>query len=167
MQEQSASASMGLGPWPAELFSDHDIRTVARSALNSPTAEVDGWWVEPVDYPYASPTTAGLFRCVGSATLSGSTVRWSVFIKLVRAWRHWPLFHVLPTSVQGLASRGTEWRHEADIYAHGLSGCLPPGLRLPHVHLVKGLGDDRLALVMEEVTSASCWSVWPTRVRWR
>jgi len=135
------------------------IADLARSVLRQPGADVTGWRVETADYDFGSPTTDGLFRILGTARVSNSERRWSVFVKLVRAYRHWPLFEILPAELKAAAGAGDQWRYEADVYRSGLPGALPQGLRLPIVHRIVDLGDDRLAIVLEDVaTSPNQWN---------
>jgi len=47
-------------------------------ALDVPADEVGEWWIEAVDYPVGSPTTAGLFRVRGSD--------WPIFLKVVQSY---------------------------------------------------------------------------------
>ena len=129
------------------------IADLARSVLRQPAANVTGWRVEPVDYDFGSPTTDGLFRILGTARVGDTERAWSVFVKLVRAYRHWPLFEILPADLRAAASAGDQWRYEADVYRSGLPGALPDGLRLPIVHRIIDLGDDRLAIVLEDVAT--------------
>lgn len=122
------------------------IRHAARAARGDPSGDVGPWRVEPVDYEVASPTTGGLYRIRGGD--------WSLFVKVVHSYRHWPLLHVMPPALRARALRRAAWRYEADVYRSNLPSVLPDGLRLAHVHSVEELGDDRLALVMEDVASA-------------
>lgn len=142
------------------LLREHEVDDLARAALGERAARVVRWWVEPVDYAFGSPTTEGLYRLRGTAALPGarSVAHWSVFVKLLRSYRHWPLFGVLPPALRERAAAGAEWRHEADVYAGGLGDALPEGLRLPRVHRIRDLGDDRSALFLEDVaTAAAPW----------
>lgn len=157
LMRASSGADALLGPCP---LNDHEILDLARSALADPLARVGRWWVEPVDYPYRSPTTAGLFRLRGTATVDDAEVPWSVFVKLVHSYRHWPFFGVLPPEMQERAISGSQWRYETDVYECGLGSGLLEGLRLPRLYRVKDLGDERLALVLEDVrTVATPWTL--------
>lgn len=106
--------------------------------------------IETVDYPFGSPTSDGAFR----VRLPGETL----FVKMVRSWRHWPLFPTLPPEIAEQAMTSELWRYEADVYTGGVGSVLPDGMRLPIVHAVADLGDDRLAIVMENVDeSHAAW----------
>lgn len=140
------------------LLDDAEIVELARTMTDDQTTQVGGWSVEPVDYAFGSPTTGGLFRIRGTPRGAEGEVPWSLFVKLVRSYRHWPLLDVLPPPLRARALDGAAWRYEADVYTAGLGGALPDGLRLPHVHRVRDLGDDKIALVLEDVRiSAAPW----------
>jgi hypothetical protein len=102
-----------------------------------------GWRVEPVDYPFGTPTTEGAVRLRRGADV--------LFVKLVRGFRHWPLLHTLPPDLRAMALASPLWHYEADVYASDVGKVLPDGLRLPVVHAVTDLGDQRMAVVMENV----------------
>lgn len=132
---------------------DAEVRALARVVLDEPAAEVDSWSVEPVDYAFGSPTTGGLFRIRGSA--GSGAVPWSAFVKLVHSYRHWPLLDVLPAELRMRALSSSAWRYEADVYRGRVAEALPDGLRLPRVYRVHELGDDRIAVILEDVASAA------------
>src|SRR6478735_1726248 len=138
-----------IGTWTPDTAAITDL---ARSVLGEPAANVARWCVEPVDYDYGSPTTDGLFRIRGDSLVGGAERPWSVFVKQLRAYRHWQFFDVLPADLRAVARTGNQWRYEADVYRSGLPGALPEGLRLPGVHRIVELDDDRLAIVLEDVT---------------
>ena len=98
---------------------------------------------ERVDYPHESPATEGLARLGGEG--------WSVFVKVVRSFRHWPRWAALPHDARAILGDASVWRHEVDLYRSGLGAVLPAGLRLPVLHGVVDLGDDRMMLVLEDV----------------
>jgi hypothetical protein len=123
-------------------------------------AQVRRWWVKPVDYVYGSPTTGGLFRVQGTAAVRGAEAAWSLFVKLVRSYRYWPFFDLLPPELRDRALSAGQWRYEADVYAGGLGAGLPEGLRLPVCYRVKDLGDERVVLILEDIhTSATPWDL--------
>lgn len=136
----------------------HDVVAMARSELGDPHAVVDGWRVEPVDYAFGSPTTGGLLRLGGVARTVAGRARWSLFVKVVQSYRHWPMLDRLPPELREQALTSPAWRYEADVYASGLADVLPRGLRLPRVHAIRDLGGEHLALVLEDVrTAATPW----------
>ena len=91
---------------------DDDVAAVARTALGRAQAEIREWWVDDVAYQVASPTTAGLFRVRGVAVDGDRILPWSVFVKVLQAWRHWPMLDVLPPDVRERAPTDTGWRYE-------------------------------------------------------
>jgi hypothetical protein len=104
----------------------------------------DGRVLEAVDYAHDSPTTGGLGRLRGNG--------WSAFVKLVHAPRHWSRWPTLPLEARRhMSTASVRWRQEADLYQSGLARILPVGMRLPAVHGVVDLGDDRVLLVLEDV----------------
>ena len=55
------------------------VAEYAGVALGVPADEVGEWKVDTVDYPVASPTTAGLYRVRGYG--------WSLFLKVLQSYR--------------------------------------------------------------------------------
>ena len=98
---------------------------------------------ERVDYPHESPATEGLARLRGDG--------WSAFVKVVRSFRHWPRWATLPQEARDVLGDASVWRHEVDLYTSDLGAVLPTGMRLPGLHGVVDLGDDRMVLVLEDV----------------
>ena len=98
---------------------------------------------ERVDYPHESPATEGLARLRGDG--------WSAFVKVVRSFRHWPRWATLPQEARDVLGDDSVWRHEVDLYTSDLGAVLPAGMRLPGLHGVVDLGDDRMMLVLEDV----------------
>ena len=123
------------------------VAEYAGVALGVSADDVGEWTVEAVDYEFASPTTAGLYRVRGDG--------WSLFLKVLQSYRRWPLFHVLPTEWLQDLPVDEAWRYEADIYTDGLAGALPTGMRLCDVYGMTDLGDDRLVLALEDVSALS------------
>jgi hypothetical protein len=74
-----------------------------------------------------------------------------MFIKVVRAFRHWPLIDTIPPAGRAKAIASPLWRYEADVYTSRVGSLLPEGLRLPVMHAELDLGDDQLAIAMEDV----------------
>jgi hypothetical protein len=102
-----------------------------------------GAMFEPLHYPHESPGTESLGRLRGDG--------WSVFVKVVRSFRHWPRYPLLPAEVRKAFDEPGAWRHEVELYRSGLGRLLPPGMRLPHVYGVVELPDDRVLLVLEDI----------------
>src|SRR5882757_564089 len=139
-------------------LSEAELVEVARAVLSEPAAELGQHSVLPVDYPYGSPTTDGLFRIRATAFVDGLEIAWSTFVKRLRSYRQWPLFSTMPLSLQEEWLRKDPWRYQAEVYTSSLGLVLPPGVRLPGLHRVQELGDHRLALFLEDVVETeSAW----------
>jgi hypothetical protein len=126
-------------------LTDIAVKSIAGSAGVEPPRR---WWLDPVDYPFGTPTTLGAVRLRGD---TGSDRPWSVFVKVVRSFRHWPLIDTLPPEGRAKVIASPLWRYEADVYASGMGALLPQGMRLPALYGVIDLGDDRLGVAMEDV----------------
>jgi Phosphotransferase enzyme family len=98
---------------------------------------------ERVDYPHESPATEGLARLRGDG--------WSAFVKVVRSFRHWPRWATLPQEARDVMGDATAWRREVDLYTSHPGAVLPTGMRLPGLHGVVDVGEDRMLLVLEDV----------------
>lgn len=133
--------------------SERGLIAAVRTALRHPHAAVGPWSVQPLDHGIGQPTTGGLFRFRGLAVDCTGVVPWSLFLKVIQSYRHWPLLDVLPPELRDEARAGTKWRYEADVYTSDLNRVLPAGLRLPRVHRIEDLDDDRVALWMEDVAT--------------
>ena len=131
--------------------------TVAGLAAKAGADPPHRWWIEPVDYPFGTPTTLGAVRLRGEPAAGPS---WSMFVKVVRSFRHWPLIDTLPAAGRAKAIASPLWRYEADVYTSRVGSLLPDGLRLPTMHAECDLGDDHLAIVMEDVPIADV--AWDT-----
>jgi hypothetical protein len=57
----------------------------------------------------------------------------------------------LPQDARDVLGDASVWRHEVRVYESELASVLPAGLRLPGVHGVIDLGDDRVMLVLEDI----------------
>lgn len=146
-----------LGPAAVD---DDELLDLVRASLGRPAATLHRWWVEPVDYSPGSPATGGLHRVRGEALDRGGLVRWSLFVKLLNSVRHWPGLPLLPASLRDEFVASFPWRFEIDMYTCGLDQTLPAGMRLPRLHRVHELGDDRVAVWMECVqTAPAAWDV--------
>jgi hypothetical protein len=78
-------------------------------------------------------------------------VPWSLFVKVLQAWRHFPGLDLIPPPLRESMLVETNWRYEADLYASRFGEFLPEGLRLPAFHHRQELGDERVALWLEDV----------------
>jgi hypothetical protein len=127
---------------------DDTVRRVIAAA--APGAEIATWTVVADEYPAMTPSTASLERVIATMT-DGRRV--SVFAKTLQSIRHWPAFETIPDAFREAAIAGFPWHVEADVYASGLLGDLPDGLRAPRLLLVEEPGDDRTRLCMEDVAA--------------
>ena len=75
------------------------------------------WRADPVSYDFGTPTTKGAVRLCG-ATQDGRS--WSVFVKVVQAFWHWPHIDSMPPALRQQALDSPLWRYEADVYTSGL-----------------------------------------------
>ena len=141
----------------------NDLTTAVAAAVGDPHCEVTSWRIESVDYRFGSPTTGGMWRLRGEASSRGRTRSWSIFVKLVRSYRLWPLYPTLPQEIRNSPRIDVAWRYEADVYGWAaLSAALPTGVRLPEVHLVQQLSADEVALWLEDVPVAEARWDLPT-----
>lgn len=113
------------------------------------SVRIADWDVEVVDYPFASPATAGLFRVRGATEDQQS---WSLFGKQLQHPRHWSGITQVPEALRQDFTANFPWRSELEAWEPGFLDSLPPGLRVPVLHQVVDLGEDRLMLWMEDVT---------------
>jgi hypothetical protein len=102
---------------------------------------------EVVDYAYGSPATGGLFRLRGTG--------WSWFCKVLQHVRHWPGLSQMPADVAAEFSATFPWRSELELWDEVYASRMPQGFRPPELHGVVDLGDDRLAVWMEDVPLAA------------
>ena len=126
------------------------LREVVRRATRDRDAEVVDAHAETVDYAFTSIATGGLHRVRGIAETARGRTAWSVFVKVLQHPRHWPLIDVIPPHAAEEIKSLFPWRDELDARAQALPA-LPDGLRVPEVHDVVDLGDDRLAVWMEDI----------------
>ncbi|MFC4589318.1 phosphotransferase [Sphaerisporangium corydalis] len=133
---------------PAVLGGPTDLTELVRESLGDRGAEIAEQRVEPIGAP-GSPSTGGLHR-VSGVTTSGA--RWSFVAKSIRSLRHWPAIGSLPASFRSKMIAEFPWRADLDVYLKPFP--LPDGLRLPRLHRVDDLGDDRLVMWLEDVREA-------------
>lgn len=100
--------------------------------------------VVPVGFTPSALTTAAVYRVVDE--------RRSVFVKILQSPRHAPQLTGIPADLREWLVRDFPWRVEADFLLSGFE--LPPGMRLPGVVRIDELGDDRVALWLEDVVCA-------------
>ncbi|TKK88135.1 aminoglycoside phosphotransferase [Herbidospora galbida] len=138
-------------------MSDAEFAEIVSRALGRPAAVKD-WSAEVVDYPlFGSPSTGALWRIHG-VTDDGEPFR--IFLKVVQSPRHWPHLHLLPEHTRQRFVDDFPWRTELAAWQPAFLDHLPPGLRVPHLYRLAELGDDRVAVWMEDVQqSTDVWEV--------
>ncbi len=126
------------------------LTEVVAIALGRPV-RLAGWEGEPIPYEPGSPATGALLRVKG---LTADGQHWSVFLKVLQHVRHWPLLHLLPEDARLRFAEGFPWRGEMVAWEPDFAHRLPEGLRVPRLYRAVDLGDDRLAVWMEDVRGA-------------
>jgi hypothetical protein len=107
--------------------------------------------VADVDYAFGSPATAALRR-VSGRDVDGRS--WSLFCKVIQHARHWVRLAMVPAEARDALLNAFPWRQELDLWDPAFRMTMPTELRPPHLYEVVDLGDDRIALWMEDVPSA-------------
>lgn len=148
---------MTAAPAPSRVGRDLERLPEAVSAMLGEPVELQTWTATEIPYASGSPATGGLRRVHGR-TRQGRP--WSIFLKVLQHPRHWPGLTMLPPHVQAAFLEGFPWRGELAAWEPGFADRLPGGLRLPALHLLDELGDDRLGVWMEDVvTSQEPWDL--------
>lgn len=102
--------------------------------------------LEPVACDSGSPATGGLHRLRGDG--------WTWFCKVLQHVRHWPGLALMPPEHAAAFPDLFPWRSELEMWDPAWAATMPEGLRLPQLHGIVDLGDDRLAVWMEHVEEA-------------
>ncbi|VXC08993.1 hypothetical protein [Nocardioides sp. AX2bis] len=126
-----------------DLLAGHDLGAMLRRDVD-PAATT----VETHPYDFGSPATSALLR-VGGRDRDGTA--WSVFVKVLAHLRHWPGLPFMPPETVDDFVAMFPWREELGLWRPALLDRLPDGLRVPHLHALVDLGDDRVAVWAEEV----------------
>lgn len=126
---------------------DSLLRMMVSQSLGR-TVGIAQWEVEVVNYPFSSPATAGLFRVRGTTE---DDQAWSLFAKQLQHPRHWKGISQLPAELREDFAARFPWRMELQEWSPEFLASLPPGLRVPVLHQIVDLGEDRLMLWMEDV----------------
>jgi hypothetical protein len=143
--EPAASSLLGSAE-----FLDGVLVAVVSDVLGHPARPKD-WTVLPAGYEARSISTGALLRIRGT---THEEEPWSIFVKILQSPRHWPLIDVIPPELRQGVIDTFPWRDEADVLRSDLPDRLPPGLRTPRLLRVDDLGDDRLAMWLEDITPA-------------
>src|SRR5690349_20212008 len=99
--------------------------------------------LEAVPYDSGSPATGALARIRGDG--------WSVFVKQIQAVRHWSRLDQVPEQFRAEFAERFPWRGELVLWDEEFAGRLPKAMRVPRLHRLTDLGDDRLLIWMEDV----------------
>ena len=142
-----------LGP---ATVTDEELAAIVSTALGRPVT-LESWQVTPVGYESLSPATGALLRVAGRTT-DGQD--WSIFVKVLQHARHWPMLHLLPPDIRDDFVAEFPWRSELAAWEPGFADRLPAGMRVPVMHRLAELDDDRVVLWMEDVRcSTEPWDV--------
>ena len=151
-----STALAGLG---YACVSPDQLQTLVGRCLGADRPTVTAAEVTRVDYPTASIPTGALLRCRGTTLVDGREQEWSIFVKQLQSARVWPGLQTIPESHRPGIIEGFPWRVEIEAYLSRLPEILPAGFRLPRIHDVIEIDDDRAAIWMEDVqASAQPWS---------
>lgn len=125
-----------------------DMRNLVRRSLGDPHAEIAEQRSEPVaTHGFGALSTTSLRRLHGTTTAG---VPWSFFVKSIESPERRPEI--------GDRAANFPWRADLDIYLAGLE--LPEGMRLPRLHHVEDLGEDRYVMWLEDVRTAdAAWDL--------
>ncbi|HEY6709985.1 MAG TPA: aminoglycoside phosphotransferase [Actinomycetota bacterium] len=140
-----AATPAALDCWGA--LEDEALTGVVAAALGRPVT-LAGFATVPVAYQPGSPATGALLRVSGT---TGDGEPWSVFLKVLHHPRHWPRIGDVPAEIRQQFLDQFPWRGELVAWEPGFADRLPAGMRLPRLYRLAELGDDRVAVWMEDV----------------
>jgi hypothetical protein len=141
----TAAAPASLDCWGA--LEEEALTGVVSAALGRPVT-LTGFRTAPVPYQPGSPATGALLRVRGT---TGDGEPWSLFLKVLHHPRHWARIDLLPEEARPQFFERFPWRGELVAWEPGFADRLPAGMRLPRLYRLAELGDDRLAVWMEDV----------------
>ncbi|MBO3750703.1 phosphotransferase [Streptosporangiaceae bacterium NEAU-GS5] len=127
-----------------------DLTALVRDHLGDPEADITELAVEVIPHATGSLATRGLHRVSGSTTTGA---RWSFVAKSISSIRHSPGLSIIPEGFREIAVATFPWRADLDAYLR--PAVLPAGFRLPVVHRVDDLGDDRILMWLEDIEQVS------------
>ena len=104
--------------------------------------------VSHVRYDLTTPATAALLRVTGQDTQGE---QWSLFCKVIQHPRHWLAERDLPDDIARTLIAAYPWKQELGLWDESFLATMPDGLRAPRLYRTIELGDDRIALWMEDV----------------
>jgi hypothetical protein len=141
----AAAAPASLDCWGA--LEEEALAGVVAAALGRPVT-LAGFATVPVAYQPGSPATGALLRVSGT---TGDGEPWSLFLKVLHHPRHWPRIGDVPAQIRQQFLDQFPWRGELVAWEPGFADRLPAGMRLPRLYRLAELGDDRVAVWMEDV----------------
>ena len=141
----AAAAPASLDCWGA--LEEEALTRVVAVALGRPVT-LAGFGTVPVAYQPGSPATGALLRVAGT---TGDGEPWSLFLKVLHHPRHWPRIGDVPAEIRQQFLDQFPWRGELVAWEPGFADRLPAGMRLPRLYRLAELGDDRVAVWMEDV----------------
>jgi hypothetical protein len=131
----------------AQRGEEEALTGVVSAALGRPVT-LAGFGTVPVAYQPGSPATGALLRVAGT---TDDREPWSVFLKVLHHPRHWPRIGEVPAEIRQQFLDQYPWRMELAAWQPGFADRLPAGMRLPRLYRLAELGDDRVAVWMEDV----------------
>ena len=140
-----AAAATALDCWGT--LDEEALTGVVSAALGRPVT-LAGFATVPVAYQPGSPATGALLRVSGT---TGDGEPWSVFLKVLHHPRHWPRIGDVPAEIRQQFLDQFPWRGELVAWEPGFADRLPADMRLPRLYRLAELGDDRVAVWMEDV----------------
>lgn len=133
----------GLEVLGRDALPDDDLTALVRTITGDPEAAPGEVYVEEVDYPIGTPSTASLHRVFGTG--------WSCFVKRLQSPRHWPYIAMVPEGFREAFVQNLPWQLEIAVHRSSMADLLPQGMRLPKAYRIDVYDDDRGTLWMENV----------------
>jgi len=137
-----------------QLLDPQMLTNVIHQAIGSHTLDITSWQLNALGRPSAGFATGGLFRIAGIGSDHGTTITWSVVLKILQA----PTSE-LDSSQDPDLTHYAYWKREALLYQSGLLADLPEGLSAPRCY---GVSESSTAiwLWLEELTD-QYGEIWP------
>lgn len=126
------------------------LTDVLRQAMRSATVALDTWRIEPIDYLNLSPANRALYRVSGTGTDRGTSVAWSLILKVFKA----------PATSSDDPSRLFYWKREPLAYRSDLLPNLPTGLAAPATFGISEHPARQIWLWLEDLGTAD-ETPWP------
>jgi hypothetical protein len=147
----SASLMTATDPLRLAALPPAELAAVAAAAAGRSVQRATARAV-PVNYDWASPATAGLWRADVRAQADGEVLDLAFFVKLLRHPRLWPELSQLPDEATRQDFVGFfPWQFELDMHECGIAEILPAGMRTPVLYRARPVDADHVALWWEYV----------------